>query len=215
MLIELSSNIGAELKFYCESKASVKTIKQTYKMLDKYLSRAMIYSPDPYYPIDIWAWAIDEILQLDNIDEDEKIELTGKIVSLFEKVSTENPEVLYRTDYNRRIVSIESLENNQDLKEEAFERLLEMKSDVGIYLRARKYIKDISFSAKLSEKDIQNVKNAIQYIQNEKFSEIVNTSTKLLFMLFRLNWVAVTREGLFFSEKRILPFSREQWEYFI
>lgn len=211
MLIELSSNIGAELKFYCESKASVKTIKQTYKMLDKYLSRAMIYSPDPYYPIDIWAWAIDEILQLDNIDEDEKIELTGKIVSLFEKVSTENPEVLYRTDYNRRIVSIESLENNQDLKEEAFERLLEMKSDVGIYLRARKYIKDISFSAKLSEKDIQNVKNAIQYIQNEKFSEIVNTSTKLLFMLFRLNWVAVTREGLFFSEKRILPFSREQW----
>ncbi len=88
MLIELSSNIGAELKFYCESKASVKTIKQTYKMLDKYLSRAMIYSPDPYYPIDIWAWAIDEILQLDNIDEDEKIELTGKIVSLFEKVST-------------------------------------------------------------------------------------------------------------------------------
>lgn len=81
MLIELSSNIGAELKFYCESKASVKTIKQTYKMLDKYLSRAMIYSPDPYYPIDIWAWAIDEILQLDNIDEDEKIELTGKIVS--------------------------------------------------------------------------------------------------------------------------------------
>lgn len=46
--------------------------------------------------------------------------------------------MLYRTDYNRRIVSIESLENNQDLKEEAFERLLEMKSDVGIYLRAEK-----------------------------------------------------------------------------
>ena len=211
MLIELSSSIGAELKFYCESKASISTIKQTYKLLDKYLSHAIIYSPDPYYPIDIWAWAIDEILQLDNIDEDEKTELVGKIVSLFEKVSTENPEVINRIDYNRRLVSIDSLENKQELKDEAFERLLEMKSDVGIYLRARKYIKNISFSSKLSNRDIRSVKNAIQYIQNEKFSEIVNTSTKLLFMLFRLNWVAVTGEGLFFSEKSLLPFSREQW----
>lgn len=211
MLIELSSSIGAELKFYCESKAPIISIKETYKMLDKYLSFAMIYSPDPYYPIDIWAWAIDEILQLDDIDEDEKTELAGKIISLFEKVSTENPEVVNRTDYNRRLVAIESLENKQELKDAAFERLLVMKSDVGIYLRARKYIKDVSFSSKLSDEDLQSVKNAIQYLKNEKFSEIVNTSSKLLFMLFRLNWIVVTRESLFFAEKSLLPFSREQW----
>lgn len=212
MLIELSSSIGAELKFYCESNASISIIKQTYKKLDKYLNRALIYSPDAYYPIDIWAWAIDEMLQLENIDEDEKTELSGKIVSLFEKVSTENPEVVNRTDYNRRLVAIELIENAQELKEEAFERLLTKKSDAGIYLRARKYIKDISFSSQLSEEDILKMKSAIQYIQNEKFSEIVNKSTKLLFMLFRLNWMSVTREGLFFSDKRLLPFSREQWE---
>ena len=211
MLIELSSNIGAELKFYCESKEAISTIKQTYKTLDEYLSLAIIYSPDPYYPVDIWAWAIDDLLQLSEISEDEKTELTGKIVSLFEKVSTENPEVINRTDYNRRLVAIESMEDKQELKDEAFDRLLAMKSDAGIYLRARKYIRNISFSHELSDEEVEDIKKAIKYIQNKKYSEIVNRSTKLLFMLFRLNWITVTKEGLFFSEKCLLPFSMEQW----
>lgn len=94
LLIELSSNIGAELTFYCEIGSNSNKILEIYHKLECYLGEALIYSPDPYYPVDIWAWVASNVLRTE-IADDEKTDMVGKLVSLFENVIAENPEIKY------------------------------------------------------------------------------------------------------------------------
>ena len=46
----------------------------------------------------------------------------GKLVSLFENVVAENPEIKYREDYNKRILMVDSFESDEKITDEAFER---------------------------------------------------------------------------------------------
>lgn len=147
LLIELSSNIGAELTYYCTVAGKDKIVLEIYKKMEGYLEDALIYSPDPYYPVDIWAWTASNVLRM-RIAEDEKIDIVSKLVSLFENVISENPEIKEREDYNKRILMVETFENNEKITDEAFERLLAIKSDSGIYLRARNKFKGINTSQK-------------------------------------------------------------------
>ena len=216
LLIELSSNIGAELLYSCELKGNVAKLLEIYNKLDYYLEQAIIYSPDPYYPIDIWAWAINNILKTD-ISDDKKTELVGKLVSLFEKVLMENPEISYREDYNKRIIMVDYFEDREEITDKAFTRLIEMESDAGIYLRARKYINKIDLTQRIADKDIAKIQNAIDYLETDDYKHIVNGSKKCLFLLFRLYWMITVKEPVFFVEKKILSFSKEKWEklYFL
>lgn len=215
-LIELSSNIGAELLYFCQIKGNAAKILDIYNKLDYYLEQAVIYSPDAYYPVDIWAWAINNILKTD-ITNDKKTELIGKLVSLFEKVLVENPEIVNRQDYNKRILMVDSFERREDITNEAFSRLIEMGSDSGIYLRARKYIYGLNLTQRIADKDIIKIEKAIEYLESYEFKQIVYESKKCLFLLFRLYWLEIVKEPVFFVEKKVLSFSKEKWEklYFL
>lgn len=210
LLIELSSNIGAELTHYCTVGGNVKTILGIYRKMEEYLEEALIYSPDPYYPVDIWAWAASKVLRTE-ISDDEKTDIVSKLVSLFENVIAENPEIKEREDYNTRILMVESFENNEKITDEAFERLLAIKSDSGIYLRARGKFKGVDISRKITNANVAALEEAIQYLEKEEFQEIVSSSTKCLSLLLKLYWLASMKEPMFFSEKTILPFNRTTW----
>lgn len=216
LLIELSSNIGAELTFYCEIGSNLNRILGVYHKLECYLEEALIYSPDPYYPVDIWAWSASNVLRTD-IANDEKTNIVGKLVSLFENVVAENPEIKYREDYNKRILMVDSFESDEKITDEAFERLLAIKSDSGIYLRARNKLRGIDITQKIANADIGRVKETIKYLETEKFQSVVTESTKCLSLLLKLYWLVMAKEPLFFVEKKVLPFDRETWEklYFL
>ena len=211
LLTELSSNIGAELTFYCEIGSNSNKILEIYHKLECYLEEALIYSPDPYYPVDIWAWVASNVLRTE-IADDEKTDMVGKLVSLFENVIAENPEIKYREDYNKRILLVDSFESNEKITDEAFERLLAIKSDSGIYLRARSMLHGIDINQKIANNDISKVKETIKYLENEEFKSVVFKSTKCLSLLLKLYWFVSAKEPLFFIEKTILPFDRKTWE---
>lgn len=216
LLIELSSNIGAELTFYCTAGGNSKIILDIYRKLEDYLEEALIYSPDPYYPVDIWAWAASNVLRTE-IADDEKTDIVSKLVSLFENVISENPEIKDREDYNKRILMVESFESDEKITDEAFERLLAIKSDSGIYLRARSKFKGVDISQKIANTDIDRLEGAIKYLESEEFQSVVSRSTKCLSLLLKLYWLVSAKEPLFFVEKKILPFNRTTWEkiYFL
>ncbi len=210
-LIELSSNIGAELLYFCELKGNVNKILDIYKKLDYYLELATIYSPDPYYPVDIWAWSINNVLKT-GISEDKKIELVGKLVSVFEKILMENPEIVNREDYNSRIIKVDTFEREENITEQAFCRLIEMGSDSGIYLKARKLIYGLDLMQRINEEDIIKIDKAIEYLETDEFKQIVYGSKKCLFLLFRLYWLKSVKEPTFFVEKKILLLAKNEWE---
>lgn len=211
LLIELSSNIGAELTYYCEVGSNSKKIIEIYHNLEFYLEQALIFSPDPYYPVDIWAWTTNVVLRTE-ISDDEKTEMVSKLVSLFENVIAENPEIKCREDYNKRILLVNEFENKEKISDEAFERLLAMKSDSGIYLRARNMLQNVDINQRITNNDRGKLIETIEYIESEEFQPIVLESTKCLFLLLKLYWLVSAKEPLFFTEKRVLPFDRETWE---
>lgn len=211
LLIELSSNIGAELTFYCAVEGNSQSILGIYRKLEGYLEEALIYSPDPYYPVDIWAWAASNILRIE-ISDDAKTDIVSKLVSLFENVISENPEIKDREDYNKRILMVEMFESNEKITDEAFERLLVMQSDAGVYLRARSLIRGVDISQKIANADICKLENAISYLESEEYRAVVSRSIKCLSLLLKLYWLVYSKEPLFFIEKKILPFNRTTWE---
>lgn len=211
LLIELASNLGTEIKYLCGTEAaSTREIMKLYEKFNKCLDLALVYSPDPYYPIDIWGWTVNEILDTD-ISEDEKIELKSKLISVFERVKLENPEIVNRVDYNHRIVYIKAFEN-ETLSKEAFERLLQCKSDAGIYLRTRQILLGIDLKEAIDDACLKKIRQAIDYLEKDEYKDIVYSNSRTLFLLFKLYWLSVVKEPIFASEKKILPFSRDEWE---
>lgn len=136
---------------------------------------------------------------------------------MFENVVAENPEIKSREDYNKRILMIDSFEDNERITDEAFERLFALKSDSGIYLRARNILRGVDMNQRISNTDVDKVKKAVKYLETEKFKGIVFDSTKCLSLLLKLYWLISVKQPVFFIEKTILPFDRETWEklYFI
>lgn len=179
--------------------------------MEEYLEEALIYSPDPYYPVDIWAWAASRVLRTE-IADDEKTDIVSKLVSLFENVIAENPEIKEREDYNTRLLMVKMFENNEKITDEAFERLLAIKSDSGIYLRARSKLTEVDISRKITNADVATLEETIQYLEKEEFQEVVSRSTKCLSLLLKLYWLVSVKEPMFYTEKTILPFSRTTWE---
>ncbi len=211
LLIELSSNIGAELTYFCAIGSNSNKILGIYRNLEHYLEEALVYSPDSYYPVDIWAWAASNVLRTE-ITDDEKTDIVSKLVSLFENVIAENPEIINREDYNKRILMVDSFESKEKLTDEAFERLLAIKSDSGIYLRARRMLQGIDITQKIADDNIDRLKETISYLEMEMFHPIVSESIKCLSLLLKLYWLVSAKEPLFYIEKRTLPFDRKIWE---
>ena len=77
---------------------------------------------------------------------------------------------------------VDSFESDAKITDEAFERLLAIKSDSGIYLRARNKLRGIDITQKIANADISRVKETIKYLEAEKFQSIVTKSTKCLFL---------------------------------
>jgi len=212
LLIEVSSNIGAELMFYCNnSQMYLSEISKKYEELKKYLEEALICSPDPYYPVDIWAWTSNSLIATD-ISDDKKIEIASDLESRIEKLRSENPEIEERVDYNTRILKLDNLKSLEDVKDETFERFLEKKSDVGIYLRARQLLDGIDINKKVSDINIKIVGKAIDYLEQPEFKDIVINSTKCQYLLLKLYWIKMAGKPFFVEEKKVLKFDLSVWE---
>lgn len=212
LLIEVSSNIGAELMFYCNSnsRSYLRIISEKYDELKEYLERALIYSPDPYYPVDIWAWTSNSLIATDLL-EDKKIEIASDLEARIEKLRSENPEIEEREDYNTRILKLDNLKRLEDIKDETFKRFLKKKSDVGIYLRARQLLNSIDINKKVSDIKIKTIEKAIDYLEQDEFNDIVNESTKCQYLLLKLYWIKMSGKPFFVEEKTVLKFDLKVW----
>ncbi|OAB40901.1 DEAD/DEAH box helicase family protein [Paenibacillus glacialis] len=210
LLIELSSNLGAQLKFKILEKKEKKEILNNFNQLQEYLKKAQIYSSDSYYPLDIWAWTTEAMLDY-NLSGEEKSDIYAKFFAAFDKAEAENPEILQREDYNERLVSMGDLSGYLDISEEAFNKLIEMGSSSGIYLRAKKIISSVDLQKPLKNTDEEVCKEAIEYL--ESYKENILQDEKCLFLLLKLIWAYNNKKPLFYNEKQTLHFSRDNWDY--
>lgn len=210
-LIELSSNLGTQLKYLLEIKSSKKELIHLTEQIHSTLKMSQIYSTELYYPIDIWSWTTRDLLESNILSQDESNEFCANLFAIFEKAETENPEIIFREDYNERLQLLGNLSGYQNLSNEAFENLLSMGSAAGIYLRAKDIISNVELSRPINEKQAKLCLQALEYL--ESYKEIVYTDERTLYLSLKLYWISKNKVPLFYNEKQVLNFSKEDWLY--
>lgn len=212
LLIELSSNLGTQLRYKIELKYSKNQIYKDFAELNIYLKKAQIFASDNYYALDILAWTSEIMIESNEIfTVEERTDILANLFSTFEKAQMENPDLVNREDFNIRLFSISKLAGFSKINKETFNRLIELGSASGIYLTAREKIASLNLNKPLNKNEIIICNKTIAYLNS--YSKYTSNDEKCLYLLLKLFWCSINRSPLFYNEKQLLFFKKDEWEY--
>lgn len=99
--------------------------------------------------------------------------------------------------------------------EKYFHELLEMGSAVGVYINARKILRDagIDFSEPLIACQDSACKNALSLLEKAEYTSVVSTHALSQFMRIQLTWLYYNKNPLFQHERQTTRLKQEQWEH--
>ncbi|WP_271812606.1 hypothetical protein [Clostridium beijerinckii] len=206
---ELASNLGVQLKEYINNKCEEKEIRRLFDDIRKALKIARAFDPDTYYPIDVWAWSTEALVESSEIDEVERGEILADALHLFERVESENINISERADFNTRRNQIAKLCGKNDIEEETFNKLLKLNSGAGIYMVAMRNLNDVNLNDIINHDEKKICFENIEYL--EKFDYIINNDTRCLYLLLKLKWLYYNSKPIFYQEKQTTAFSLEVW----
>jgi hypothetical protein len=187
---------------------SKKQMFDIYSEINDILRKAQIYVPDSYYPLDIWAWTSLNLLGKE-ITEEEKQDIYANVISVFDKAELDNPSITGIEEYNDRRVQLGDYVNDLKVSETSFQKLLDMGSASGIFIRAKNKLSSININKPLIQEEVSICKDVIQFLKD--YSDYTSKDMKCLYLLLKLIWATNTNEPLFYKEKRALKFDDLVW----
>lgn len=207
---ELGANIGSQIIECLWGEHTDKAdILEKYQDLIEILQNARNNLPDSFYPLDICAWASLGILQQDNIQKKIKAEVYAENMSFFEQAELTYPDFCDIPEYSARLLQINDSFGNKDLSESLFNKLNEMDSGTGIYVRAKNMLRGVNLNAKLNTKEIKLCKEVLEYI--EGYKEIAYKDEKCIYLVFKLKWLVFTGYPVLYAEKQTVGLEKSQW----
>lgn len=209
ILIEIASNLGASLHNNPDDANS--NYRNLYIDIKDNLNIAQRIDPDSYHAFDVLCWTTEKLLQTPDIDESFRIETEANIIFAFEKVEAENFEILQKQKFAVRKDKIGHLLDNKEMEQEAFDALIKQNSKAGIYLRAKRIVHDLPFDQELTDRQIDDCKRAVEYLQESE--KIYGLDGRCFYLLLRLFWMKNTGKPIFFKEKQTVSFTKSNWEY--
>lgn len=211
MYCELASNIGAQIiEGLNHSDWSV--VQDLYRKQDRILRLSMDLATESFHGLDICAWTAKGIFDTVGIPESIKKEVYANFVSLYEISLLANPALGDLEDYHARLMEVSEAFGELTVTDGEFRILLEKGSCTGIYLRARKLIREVDFRRPLSDKDRVKYLEAEKFL--EKYSENIYLDVRCLYLLFNIKWMLYTGEPILYRERSTLPISQNGWREF-
>lgn len=207
---ELAANLGTKIKVLCKEKVkNIPNILSTFDELDTIVKHTQIYLPKNLYAVDVLVWTSAEFAQLD-IDQLEKDRIYSNMLFTFDLVEFSDLGIVSSDAlYELRFKGSE-LFRDEKRADEAFDKLIEIGSADGIYLRTRRMIDLIDFNRPLSKNEINECQKAIKYLAS--YEGIIKTDVKCLYQILKLIWVVYSKQPMFYKEKITLPFKRGVWQ---
>ncbi len=205
--VELASILGTKSIQYAKSD-NLKLAKESYNQIKEIIDSSFISNPENYGALDVIGWSTMDLIELNAFNEAEKFQAEGDLANLIDVAELEGVSDSNLGDFDRMKLRFYSMIQQQNLADEAFERLKASGLSSGYYLRAKE---KLGYLERGDEAYYKRNVDACEYLRSN-YDQIKN-DYRCLFLLFRCWWTSKTKSVFFEAEKQRLPLSLHDWEY--
>ena len=197
IVVELASTLGTKVKHIIDCSERPQDSLKFFKEARARIFEANSIDPDSSYPTDVLGWTTRDLLKAKILDEQTRSELQADVFHMFSLAQSAELGTAQRERIERRRMEIGDLLSKDDISEDAFQRLVEMGSSAGYFLRAFNMVRDLPVNAELSPDEQASCHRAVDYLEenHKKFLE----DSRCLYLLLRLWWMSKTGKPIFWG----------------
>jgi hypothetical protein len=211
IMVELASTLGTKANHIFNYSDNPQDSIPIFQELRKYLFKARDLDPSNYYPIDVFAWMIKDILKADVLDSQARAEAEADILHAFDMVDSDDFGFVQHEMYQKRRMEIANLLGKQKMSDEAFNSLVSKGSCAGYYIRANEKVRSLPINAELTPQERQNCQSAVDYLEKNRKSIVGDI--RCLYLLLHTWWKLKTGKPIFYGERQTIPFNDEDARY--
>jgi hypothetical protein len=164
---------------------------------------------DNHFPLDIGLWAPADIVQAAELSEVHKAEMQADMLAFLDRgrADTMPPQAAER--FRVRQLKVAPLVERIDLADEAYAFLEKSNAPVAYFLKAREMCKGIfeHTGGSLSGTERSQAVEAVRFLEARRSS--ILSDIRCLHLLLQLQWVAITGDRIFASERCPVPHDDE------
>lgn len=172
-----------------------------------WLRDAQRWLPTSYYPLDVTAWSLADLVELGLLDGNARAEALALVIGAFESADPESFSDRDREQYLRRQQEIGRLFHQVDMEESAYEELLRSGSTAGIIVRAL----GMAGGPISAHWTIEGSAEAYAFCEQERQKLPKGVDQRYLETSLNLWWYSRAGERPFTRERVALPFSEADW----
>jgi hypothetical protein len=211
ILVELASTLGSKVRHLIDyTNLNHSDALELYREIRDLVLQARAIDPEGYYPIDVFTWTTNALIEADVLDVDVRAEAIADLLYIFSLTTLEDFGEQQERFETRRY-EVGRLLNKEDFTDAAFDTLLTRGSGAGFYLRAFDIIRDVPFSKELTIEQRELSSQGADYL--ESHWEHIEHDGRCLYLLLRLWWAKQTGRPIFYGERQSLPFDQSQWTF--
>ena len=213
LLVELGSVLGTKTSSLVQVLDDRFRAVTCFRTMRDVLRSARLLSQNSYYPIDVLAWATQNLLKGDTLAETERVEVIADLMYAFETAPKDEFDPEQLENFERRRMDFGKYAEQAEVEEEAFQALVAQGSSAGYFLRAL-HISEPSRSAPDEGPwDEISLRRGLSYLEAHRPQ--IEGDSRCLDLLLDLWWMTKTKARLFHGERISPPFSNADWQYLL
>ena len=216
-VLELARNIGAK-DLYDEYRESISVA--TYMEHSEKLMPIIYRQPDNSYAYTalISSFLVHYNKELEQVEYNEMMENISDLLEIIDVTESSIPAVEENVYYQPK--KWEFFEYIKRFKGSTradvyFDKLLEMRSPVGIHMKARMILlnENISFNAELKgPKQEDACRRALAVLETPEYDKIVCNHAACQFMRLQLTWILCNEKPIFAKERQTTCMTKDEWD---
>lgn len=211
ILVELASTLGSKVRHFLDyTTLSRSDALELYREIRDLVLQARAIAPEGYYPIDVFTWTTNALLEADALDAEVRAEAIADLLYIFSLTNFEDFGEQQERFETRRF-EVGRLLDREDFTEAAFNSLLARGSAAGFYLHAFNLVRDVPFNKELTVEQRDLCSKAADYLESNW--EHIERDGRCLYLLLRVWWAKQTGRPIFYGERQTLPFDHSEWTF--
>lgn len=206
--VELASALGTATVHAWRGLGTGLDSEDHYSRSNNLTALAQLDAPDNFYAVDVACWLTISGAQQQALSEIQLAEGITNIWAGFESVDYESLSPDDRERFVKRQQEIADLDGDLELAESSFQKLLEMGSGAGVFLRARRIANPYEMSQG-GEIDDAAISEAMDLMA--KYPEVTRTDPRCARLHFHLWWLKRAGSMPGAGERQTIALDRDGW----
>ena len=213
LLVELGSVLGTRTSALVQIPDDRFRAVTCFRTMRDVLRSARLLSQNSYYPIDVLAWATQNLLKGSSLTETERVEVIADLMYAFETAPKDEFDPEQLENFERRRMDFGEYTKQAEVEEEAFQALVAQGSSAGYFLRALHLSEPNRSAPDAGAWDEISLRRGLSYLEAHRAQ--IDGDSRCLDLLLDLWWMTKAKARLFRGERISPPFSSSDWQYLL